>query len=529
GAYYMLAEGVSQGTTKQVTSANYTFTCPTVDLANIIVTRDRFIENQKNYKSVKDKLSTLVKDEAKRLENQPCYDAVSTILTNVSAHIDYLNSVINSPFVDSANEAKGRTSTIDSYTKGLADTYCLGAKGFLKIQSADAQQQVRKGTKAKVMVSIENIGELPYYGMVQCDFTTPIRTREKDNSTCAQLEPGTTQQFSLLHPVNMTGKWNVTCSAYASITPDCVPTLHDTAGLGAFSVYEDTCSAKITKISCSYNDRTKRYIVSLDASWAGGDHANAIIEGDTSKKFSEPFNYSTILSSGGMKNVDVQVHDEDDKIICNDKKEIYCTEGDTSGNIADVTRKLSKRVRTGNVTVEFDVMPYANMPFILVEMLEGEISDWHTTGNATKVSFNAIGSETIDGKQFNKYSWAFNLTKSRDASIVYTTTLEDGIYEFSYKAKMLDKEANDSLTVFATSCDQINTVIAVKNKECKEFTTSCNVPSGWRIVASCPKEEGGINLIWIIIVIVAVIAIILLIYYFKKRKEENKSLIGFGK
>ena len=262
GAYYMIARSV--GETLQ--SANYSFTCPFVNLKEIIELRDSFIKSriefEKSQAAIQEVLARTV-NVTERAKYQPCLQGLDLIIDNVTSYTKFLDGVIAFPGKQNTTQARNLAADIKGFIESTFATYCKTTLGILKIEDFDPPEQVQIGQSASARVTVKNIGNVNYYGYVECDFISPLNRISQQRTSCTPVPQETTQFFTLNQLVNDSGTWRLRCRVIGSLRSDCSSEVHDETSLTAFNTYtkeifvrDVIATATTDRISCTV--RTNR-------------------------------------------------------------------------------------------------------------------------------------------------------------------------------------------------------------------------------------------------------------------------------
>ena len=533
GIYYLLTEGTVDGDISQFRSANFTYSCPNVNLEGIKALKNRYVTNKANYEDMKIELTPLLKDEAKRPFHQPCYDALGEVIKNITLHIDYLNNVIKRPTTDNTKEARTKSSGFDRYADNLLDSMCLGRKGLLKIALAPLPEKIIAGAESEIEVIVENVGDAPYYGYVSCDLTGPNAKKiTAKPGECFFIGKDISASFRPRFIANATGNWTAQCSVYASLTSDCGSVLHDTKPLGTFEVVPAVpvqparreCSTNITSSKCYYNPGMKRYVVSLTAEWSGGSHAHGKVDNVVGRYsyYESPFTHTDTTAGPGWKDIAVEIHDGNDVTQCFADDEAYCDPVNVTETVMEVLRIMDDIARPGRQRITLLINPDINTELTFTELAESIVDDYEISGNKSAVS-PTEKKMNYKGSEYNAYVWAMKTEAGKQINITYTTIIsEPGSYTFTSLARYEGKEDEETKTMRISGCAQITPVYAMIEQSCRQFATPCDVPKGWKIVSSCPEDiiskKDGTTLIILIAVIIIIIAIAII---FRRKIREK--------
>ncbi len=224
GVYYLYATGVSEGKSSFRSEANYSFTCPFVNLPEIIQTRNAFSNARDNYEKAKSALGEAIKiavtdDEKAKL--QPCFDALGIIIGLSRDHINLLDAVVKSPAVSNTTSARARTAEVRAEIETLFNTNCRGATGLLQIRRIISPGGAEKGSSILSTVDIRNIGDTTYFGKVQCDYVAPSQQRSGFESSCTEFPPNVIRSFTPVANATEAGLWKLQCKVFGSLHANC--------------------------------------------------------------------------------------------------------------------------------------------------------------------------------------------------------------------------------------------------------------------------------------------------------------------
>ena len=255
GAYYMLAKDVDN---EQVKSTSYSYTCPYVNLPEIIQLRDDFASARDEYEQSRSVLEErLASGEAPEML-RPCYDGLAEIISVVSDHATYLDGVVRYPAVSNTTLARERTSVVRRQVRNLYNSYCRGARGLLVIDETRAPQSALAGTTAQASVDVKSMG-IPYYGYAKCVVTSPQNVQTIYQDTCTQIGSMRTYAFSFVPDV--VGEWHMSCSTYGSLDTQCAQaSLHSEGEPQTFSVYTNEVFVAAVSGTCQANAALTCYV-----------------------------------------------------------------------------------------------------------------------------------------------------------------------------------------------------------------------------------------------------------------------------
>ncbi|MHA1834115.1 MAG: COG1470 family protein, partial [Candidatus Baldrarchaeia archaeon] len=269
--YYMATDDASENF---VTSANYTFTCPWVNLPEIIKLRDDFSEALDDYEmsrsAMKESIDTGTQSEKASL--MPCYNALGFIISKISEHVEYLDDVIDHPSKSNTTEARRKTNLLKTYVSSFYNTKCLEARGILTIESVSPPTSAVIDETATARIVVKNTeSNTGYYSYLECDFTDPSGETSTVTERCAKISAGQTKTFSPSIEVTTLGDWSMSCKVYGSLQSDCSrPELHDMSESLTFNVYTNDVYVMDIKASECVNNRinsTVRISAPRDCVW----------------------------------------------------------------------------------------------------------------------------------------------------------------------------------------------------------------------------------------------------------------------
>ncbi len=224
GVYYLYATGVAEGRSSFRSEANYSFTCPFVNLPEIIQTRNAFSNARDSYEKAKSALGESIKaartDEEKS-KLQPCFDALGIIISLSKDHVTLLDAVIKSPAVSNTTAARARTAEVRAEIETLFNTNCRGATGLLQVRRIIAPGGAEKGASVVSTVDIRNIGDTTYFGKVQCDYVAPSQQKTAFESSCTEFPPNIIRTFNPVANATEAGLWKLQCKVLGSLNASC--------------------------------------------------------------------------------------------------------------------------------------------------------------------------------------------------------------------------------------------------------------------------------------------------------------------
>lgn len=233
GSYYLYAKG--DETARSL--SNYSFTCPFVDLPEIIQTKANFTNAQTNYEKARSAYKEIMDaNETQRPILMPCYNVLDIIVRNITAHVSYLDEVINTPAKSNTTIARERTDNLRALIESLYGKYCRGAAGILTIDSMTIPSSTERDANVSAKVVVKNTGNTKYYGHLECDFIPPAGDAITVKESCTEMNPGFTGTFNVKSDVTIDGDWTLRCSLYGSLEQSCEGVLHDQRD-STFNVY----------------------------------------------------------------------------------------------------------------------------------------------------------------------------------------------------------------------------------------------------------------------------------------------------
>ncbi len=250
GAYYMYGESSE---TSARSNYNYSFECPYVNLNGIKELKNNFSSSLTSFKRAKSALTEAITlNPLERFEMQPCLDAHSIIVNDLTKYVSFLNGVIKYPAVSNTTQARTRASFIARNIENNLTEFCsTGVTGLLKITSINPPSSAEIRSTATGSVAVNNPGSVGYYGFTQCEFSGGSK-RIVVNSTCIRFAPGSTVVINPSVFVNATGSWSLECSAFGSLSSDCsAPSKHGSSSKTTFDVFTNDIYVKDVSGACS--------------------------------------------------------------------------------------------------------------------------------------------------------------------------------------------------------------------------------------------------------------------------------------
>lgn len=247
GAYYMLAKRFDRATRS---NANYSFTCPFVNLPEIISLRDSFNEALDFYERSRSSFQEIANTGENLDEVLPCISALDVIISKVIPHANFLAAVVESPAKSNTTQARALTSELRNEIDTLYNRFCTGATGALRIVTFIEPQKTETGDTASTLINIKNNGTALLFSTAECGYFPPSGETTTIRSSCEEMQPGATKSFNLATHINQTGDWFVRCQVLGSVQEDCsFSTLHDTTEKKPFEVF--TKDVFVTDVSGS--------------------------------------------------------------------------------------------------------------------------------------------------------------------------------------------------------------------------------------------------------------------------------------
>jgi len=289
GAYYLYAKNGKEART----NSNYSFTCPYVNLPKFIGDRNDFSISRDRYEQARSAfIETANVNTSERIKLQPCIDALSLIVKNLTAHIDYMDAVIDSPAISNTTEGRRRTDKVRQFIEVTYNRYCRGAEGLLRIRTLTPPSATEKGTTASASVIVENLANFDYYGYTECDFVPPGGEDIVVEDECMMIPGLSSRTFRPSLDVLYDGDWKMKCRVYASLESDCASEIHDETDYVSFSVYSKDVYVVDVTGECRDNDVLCSVRLSSDrqcaACIAGDAHCSFIEQVNTTSYFSCP-------------------------------------------------------------------------------------------------------------------------------------------------------------------------------------------------------------------------------------------------
>jgi hypothetical protein len=187
--------------------------------------RADFADSLENYEQAYSGLLETVNNpdasEQTRARYQPCVDAHAKIISDINAHIAYMDAVILNPAKSNTTQARERSVALKNNIDQLLNQFCsLGVSGLLRIDKIEPPPLTEINNNATGSVTIKNIGTLTYYGFASCDFSLGSN-RKQVNTTCKPYNQGESSTEPLTIMANAVGTWSLTCTSYGSFNQDC--------------------------------------------------------------------------------------------------------------------------------------------------------------------------------------------------------------------------------------------------------------------------------------------------------------------
>lgn len=250
GFYFLYARG---GTVTARSIANYTFTCPFVDLQSLIALKGDFEDSLENFEQAYSGLLETVNqgNDDTKAKFQPCLDAHSKIINDINSHISYMDKVIASPAKSNTTDARQRSVTLKNNIEHLINEFCaLGVTGLLKIENFVAPDLVEIGSTMTTTFTVKNVGTISYYGFVSCDFTLGS-SKKQANTTCRPLNPGDSFTDSVTAQPDSVGTWSASCKSYGSFNQDCSDHSVHSIRTASFDTYTKNVNVVDVTTSCT--------------------------------------------------------------------------------------------------------------------------------------------------------------------------------------------------------------------------------------------------------------------------------------
>ena len=236
GEYYIYAKGIGDSARSLY---NYSFACPFVNLSQIKQLRETFSSALGQYEQAKSALVEIInRKPADKFRMQPCADAYSLAISDISNFVGFLDGVISFPAISNTTEARARSDSILRNIESNLRTFCAaGTTGLLDITSITQPSTTEVRNTAQGSVTIRNTGGSLYYGYAQCDFVLGTN-KVSVNSTCAKFNPGASTTFKAPAALTAAGPWKMQCRAYGSLSQNCTAeSLHDSSDQVQFDVF----------------------------------------------------------------------------------------------------------------------------------------------------------------------------------------------------------------------------------------------------------------------------------------------------
>ncbi|MEM7819384.1 MAG: hypothetical protein QXD48_00980 [Candidatus Aenigmatarchaeota archaeon] len=234
GAYYLYAKNEYNVRS----TSNYSFSCPYVNLPEIIQIRNNFTNAKVNYEKAQSTLKEVMnKNATERTRLMPCYDILNIIIRNITNHISYLDAVIASPAKSNTTIARQKTDELRTRIESLYNKYCRGSAGLLKIESVNIPSAIERGNNIRANIFVKNIGNTNYYGYPECDFVDPSGQKTTVKERCMEMPVGFSKTFTLSSNATTDGNWKIMCRVYGSLESDCSTEIHDETDFYQINVY----------------------------------------------------------------------------------------------------------------------------------------------------------------------------------------------------------------------------------------------------------------------------------------------------
>ena len=237
GVYYLAAQTASGF----IRSANYSFSCPFVNLPGIVQTRENITESRINFEKGKDVLDERIRIAStaeERGQFLACADALGTIIRNLTKYGNYLDAVIDFPGKKNTTEARRQLTITKNLASGMFNNYCRKSlSGALQIENVTISRSFELGTFIDAVVQTKNAGNIDYYGYAECDFTNPGQATTKARGACIPIKTGEQRNFAVRGNASAEGRWQFQCRIVGSLQSDCSSEVHDETEPGFFDVY----------------------------------------------------------------------------------------------------------------------------------------------------------------------------------------------------------------------------------------------------------------------------------------------------
>lgn len=202
--------------------------------------RDDFLKAKTEYEKSRAALRetiTRTANATERAKYQPCSSGLELIIDNITDFTKLLNGVIEFPGKQNTTLARAKAAEMQLFIDNAFSTYCKTTLGILRIDSIEPPGQTEVGKKATARVSVKNVGNVNYYGYVECDFIGPAGRPEREKTSCTLVPQGAANAFPLSHDINATGDWKLKCRIIGSLKSDCSSEVHDESALLSFNAY----------------------------------------------------------------------------------------------------------------------------------------------------------------------------------------------------------------------------------------------------------------------------------------------------
>lgn len=251
GAYYLYA---ADGKAAR-TNSNYSFVCPYVNLPELVSEKNRLETAKAKYEQARSAfVETVQANASEKVKLQPCIDALGLIVKNLTAHLDYMDAVIESPAISNTTELRRQTPKVRNFIELIYNKYCRGAEGLLRIKTLTPPGQTEKGKTATATVLVENLANFDYYGYAECDYVPPGGEDIVVKDECTLIPGLSSKTFHASTDVLYDGEWQMKCRVFASLEPNCATEIHDETDYVPFNVYSKDVYVVDVSGECREND-----------------------------------------------------------------------------------------------------------------------------------------------------------------------------------------------------------------------------------------------------------------------------------
>ncbi len=255
GAYYMLAVDTDN---EKIKSTSYSYTCPFVNLTDMVALADDFRNAADSYEQSRSVLEERIASGEDASALRPCYDGLGLIISLVSAHADYLEDVVEHPAISNTTLARQKTTEVRRNIRNYYNSYCRGTRGLLVIDSLVPPRSTVINAPVQAAVLVRSLG-VPYYGYAKCIVTSPQGVNTVYQDICSQI----TSERNYVFTVNpdAAGEWQIMCETHGTFDTECIgASLHSQSETKYFSVYTNDVFVSAVSGVCRTNTELKCFV-----------------------------------------------------------------------------------------------------------------------------------------------------------------------------------------------------------------------------------------------------------------------------